>query len=247
MRFRIVGAASFGVLLLLSAGCGSSRSYPANKADDQYDLAAMSLTADDIPAGFAEADLPDHEFDNEGWAGILGADDPQAKQTQLDAQGRIKAYVSAFQAEKLGKVLSITAISTLYKDVASAKDAEAKYACGIPIDDKTPLDSYKVPPMGDSSTGFMAESTQGNGNSFTDTNFCFRTGRIVHVVQQTSIPGVEDVALNVRLARLMLQHVNDAFDGKKAPAAESTPAGGKLVPLTPGATSTAAPKATPGR
>jgi hypothetical protein len=247
MRFRISAALALGAVLVLgSTACKSSRTY-ANKADDGYDLAAMSLSPADLPAGFDDAGLPDHVFDNSQWADVLGAADPTAKQTQLDAQGRIKAYVSVFQAQSLGRILSITSISTLYKDVKSATDSEKQYACGIPIDDKTPLDSFAVPTLGDQSAGFLSVQDRGNGQSFTDTNFCFRTGRIVHVVQQTSIPGVEDIALNVRLANVMLQHVNDTFDGKRTPepASTGTPDTGGLVPLTPSANGTATGATTP--
>jgi hypothetical protein len=244
MRLRFSAVLAIGALVVLAtAACKSDRSY-SNKSDDAYDLAAMSLSAADLPAGFDDAGLPDHVFDNQQWADVLGADDPQAKQAQLDAQGRIKSYVSVFQAQKLGRILSITSISTLYKDVKAATEAEKQYACGIPIDDKTPLDPFTVPPLGDHSTGFVTQQDRGNGQSFSDTNLCFRTGRVVHVVQQTSIPGVEDLALNVRLAGVMLQHVNDSFDGKTPAAAGSTPDNGKLVPLTPGANGNATPKAT---
>jgi hypothetical protein len=251
MRFRISAAFALGAVLVLgSTACKSSRTY-ANKADDGYDLAAMSLSPADLPAGFDDAGLPDHVFDNQQWADVLGAADPAAKQAQLDAQGRIKAYVSVFQAQSLGRILSITSISTLYKDAQSATDSAKQYACGIPIDDKTPLDSFAVPTLGDQSAGFLTIQDRGNGQSFTDTNFCFRTGRIVHVVQQTSIPGVEDIALSVRLANVMLQHVNDSFDGKRTAADVPTPApaptssGDQLVPLSPSANGTATGAATP--
>lgn len=245
MRLRIPAAVALGTLFLFAAAaCKSDRTY-SNKPDDQYDLSAMSLSADDLPAGFDDAGLPDHVFDNTQWADVLGATDAAGKAAQLDAQGRIKSYVAVYQAAKLGRILSITSISTLYKDVQSATDSEKQYACGGPIDEKTPLDTFAVPHMGDHSSGFVSQQDRGNGQSFSDTNFCFRTGRIVHVVQQTSLPGVEDLALNVRLARVMLQHVNDSFDGKARPAAESTPDTGNLVPLTPSASGTATGNATP--
>ncbi len=247
MRLRLSAILALGLLVVLAtAACKSDRSY-ANKPDDGYDLAAMSLSAADLPAGFDDARLPDHVFDNQQWADVLGAPDPQAKQAQLDAQGRIKAYVSVFQAQKLGRILSITSISTLYKDVKAATDAEKQYACGVPVDDTTPLDPFAVPPLGDHSTGFVSTQDRGNGQAFSDTNLCFRTGRIVHVVQQTTIPGVEDLALNVRLANIMLKHVNDTFDGKRMPEPTSTgtPDAGGLVPLTPSANGTATGQATP--
>lgn len=218
MRFRLPAAIFAGALLLLSAAaCSDGRTYDTSKSDDQYDLASMRLQPADIPAGFEETELPSHEFDNENWAQILSSDDPEGKQKQLDAQGRLKNYVTSYSALKLGPVFAITSISTLYSDEKSADAAEKQYACDVPIADGTPLDEFEVPTLGNHSSGFFVNQDRGGGQSFIDTTFCFRTGRILHVVQQTSLPGVEDVALNVRLAQTMLRHVNDTFDGKTAP------------------------------
>ena len=52
------------------------------------------------------------------------------------------------------------------------------------------------------------------------TTVCFRTGRIVHVVQEAAVPGLEDIGSSLRTARLMLAHVDDSFDGKAPPPAE---------------------------
>jgi hypothetical protein len=44
---------------------------------------------------------------------------------------------------------------------------------------------------------------------------CFRTGRIVHVVQEASLPGLEDIASSFRHARTMLAHVDEAFENPR--------------------------------
>jgi hypothetical protein len=211
-------AITFGVLLLLAtAACGNGKTYTTTKGDDQYDLSAMALRAGDVPKGLEEVEIEDHTFDNERWAGLFGQDDPENKQKQLEAQGRLKGYVTAFSTGQLAKVLAVTSISTLYTDEAAAKESALKYACGVPLDDTTPTTSFVVPKLGDGASGFLAEETQGQGQTVMQTTLCIRTGRILHAIQQTSIPGTEDVALSVRLAQRMLGHVNDAFDGKATP------------------------------
>jgi hypothetical protein len=37
------------------------------------------------------------------------------------------------------------------------------------------------------------------------------------VVQEAALPGLEDIGSGLRTARLMLAHVDDAFDGKEGP------------------------------
>lgn len=255
MLFRFAPVAAAGLLMIASSACSSSsRSYPANKADDAYDLGAMSLRDGDLPAGLVpDTRLDDHSFDNERWANdVLNADDPGLKVTSLEANGRVTSYLSVFHATNYSRVLGVWSISTLYKtpDDAlaaqfSGKDRKIANTCGLPIDDTTELQQFAVPAIGDSTVGFISKADVGNGQTLSDANICFRTGRILHVVQVTGAEGFEDIALDVNLARAMLQHVNDAFDGN-TPAATATPTG-KLAPLTPGANGTAAPKATPGR
>jgi hypothetical protein len=226
---------TFGVLLLLAtAACGNGKTYTSAKGDDQYDLGAMALRTEDVPAGLEEVPLDDHNFDNERWAGLFGQEDPANKQKQLEAQGRLTGFVTAFSTPQLAKVLAVTSVSTLYTNAAAAKESAEKYACGVPLDDKAPTTDFAVPKLGDGANGFLAEEIQGQGQTVMQTTFCFRTGRILHAVQQTSIPGTEDIALSVRLAQRMLQHVDDAFDGKTTP----TPADpGKGSP-TPGKSTT---------
>jgi len=221
MRLRVL------TLLLLSipvlAACNSGRTYPSNKGDDEYDLAAMALRETDMPRGFTAQPIDDASFDNERWANeVFDTSDPEAKQAQLDAQGRLTNHVAAFAPPGLGKILSITAVSTLYTNEKAAEEAIDRFACGLPIDEKTPLTPFITPKIADQSTGFFVSQDSGSGLTFIDTTMCFRTGRIVHAFQQTSLPGVEDIAAAVRLADRWLVHIDAAFDGKAEPAPEET-------------------------
>lgn len=225
MHLRPIALISGALLAVLAfAACSSTRSYSTNQDDAKYNLKDMALSLDDVPNGLTEFDLPNHEFDNATWAGIFGSADPAAKEKALNEQGRVNSYVAVFSADQAAKVVGVTSISTLYKDVNAAKDAQAKYACGAPVDDSQPLTPMYVPEMGDQSSGFLIQTDQGTGVTAVQTTVCFRTGRIMNVVQESSIPGVTDVALTVQMAQTMLDHVNNAFDGKPRPAPVKTPA-----------------------
>ncbi len=234
MHLRAIALTLGGLsLLFLLTACDSGRSYDSSRGDGEYDLRSMSLAVEDVPLGLAEAQLPSNEFDNEQWAALFGADDPAGKQKQLEAQGRLKSYVALFTSSAAAKVVGVTSISTLYTDVAAAEDSETKYACGVPTSDTAPTTELYVPKMGDHSSGFLTEQDNGDGPKAVETTICFRTGRIVHAVQETSVPGVTDVALSVKLAQAMLGHVNDTFDGKLRPSptpapTETAPAGGTV-------------------
>jgi hypothetical protein len=225
MHFRAIAliSSAMSILFVLTACGGNSRSYPTNQDDSKYNLKDMALSIDDVPNGLNEFQLETNEFDNEAWASIFGGDDPAAKQKALDAQGRLKSYVAVFSADQAAKVVGVTSISTLYTNETSARDAQSKYACGAPVDDATPLTDMYVPKIGDQSSGFLIETDQGTGVTAVQTTVCFRTGRVMNVVQESSIPGVTDVALTVQMAQKMLQHVNDSFDGKPRPAPVKTP------------------------
>jgi hypothetical protein len=187
----------------------------------------MALHQEDLPSGFEAGQLDDPEFDNTRWVDVFDTDDPEGKLAQLDAQGRLRSYVTAFQPAELGKVFSITAVSTLYTDVDAARRSEAQYGCGLPIEDKVATTPFDVPKLGDEATGFFIRNQSANGLTTIDTNLCFRTGRVLHAIQQTGLPGTEDIALEVRLAQRWVTRVNDAFDGKSAPPTEGpSPTGG---------------------
>ncbi|MGH2631854.1 MAG: hypothetical protein ACRDG3_00465 [Tepidiformaceae bacterium] len=219
MLFRL-SAAGLGCLLLVTtlAACGNSRSYPTASADASYNLGAMSLQEHDMPTGLQEQAVV-HDYDNAAWAKIMGATDEAAEAKDLtDNVGRVRSYVSAFSAPEIQKIYEVIGISTLYNNVAKAQAQAAGY-CGVPATDAAPDPStrFSVPKMGDQATGFFVTEQRadasGNPQTFTDTTLCFRTGRILHAVQTTSVPGAEDIATTVRLAQAMLGHVNDTFDG----------------------------------
>jgi hypothetical protein len=219
MRLRALALLLVSIPVL--AACDSGREYPSNKGDADYDLAAMALQESDMPKDFTQQDIQEPAFDNERWANeVFAADDPAAKAAQLDAQGRLTNHVVAFTPPGLGKVLSVTAVSTLYTNDSSAEESINRFACGLPIKESEPLTPFVTPKIADQSSGFFVSQDNGNGVTFVDTTICFRTGRIVHALQQTSIPGVEDIAAAIRLSERWLGHVNDAFDGKPAPTPE---------------------------
>lgn len=208
--WRIPALALPAVALLFTA-CDDGRDYPASFGDGDYDLAAMALRAADLPAGFEAQDVPDPAFDNESWALFFETNDPEAKQAQLEAQGRLTNHVTAFAPGGLGRVLAITNVSTLYTDTEAARQSLEKFACGLPINDSIQLEPFLVPSIGDGAAGFFVRQENDGSTTFVDTTLCFRTGRIVHAIQQTSIPGVEDIALGIRLANSQLERVDAEF------------------------------------
>lgn len=220
MKFRAILLA-LGAMLVLAA-CDDGPSYDKKWGDDEYDLEAMVLTDDDMPAGILRQQ--ERSFDNSEWSEVFGADDPELKKNQLDAQGRLRNFVAYFAWDEpiqhLGRTISVTSQSTLYVDEQAARDAIRKYACGLLIDDKDPLEEFQAPRLADQSVAFFVVQEQENFGKTVDTAICFRTGRVVHAVMQTGLEGTEDVSLGVKLARRMLARVNPVFDGKKPPSLE---------------------------
>lgn len=212
MAFRTTAALALLLAVPAFAACDSGRDYPGDRGDGEYDLAAMALQASDLPPGFAQEEIPDPVFDNVDWSLVFDTDDPGGKEAQLTAQGRLTNHVAAFSATELGPVFAVTNVSTLYADDDAARKALEQFACGLPINDSVQLDPLLVPDIADGSTGFLVPLDSTGASGLVDTTICFRTGRIVHAIQQTSIPGVEDLALSVRLAHRMLDHVDAAFD-----------------------------------
>ncbi len=206
-----IQALALPALALLLTACDGGRDYPASFGDSDYDLAAMALRAIDLPAGFEAQDVPDPAFDNESWAFFFETNDPEAKQAQLEAQGRLTNHVAAFAPAGLGRVLAVTNVSTLYTDAEAARQSLEKFACGLPINDSIQLEPFLVPNIGDGAAGFFVRQENDGSTTFVDTTLCFRTGRIVHAIQQTSIPGVEDIALGIRLANSQLERVDAEF------------------------------------
>jgi len=212
MAFRPAVALALLLTLPALAACDGGRDYAEARDDDKYDLAAMALQLSDLPAGFEQEEIPEPIFDNLDWSLVFDTEDPGGKEAQLAAQGRLTNYVSAFSATELGPLFAVTNISTLYVDADAASKALEQFACGLPINDSVQLQPVLVPGIADGATGFLVPLDSTGGSGLVDTTICFRTGRIVHAIQQTSIPGVEDLALSVRLAKRMLEHVDAAFD-----------------------------------
>jgi len=239
MILRITAVAIGGLLLMAITACTGGRTYPTNLPDSAYNLGAMALQQSDVPASLHESQLAQHEYDNAAWAKVLNASAPAATQKDLtDNIGRVRGWVTAFQASQYQKVFAITAISTLYTTVAKAEQQLAGY-CGVPSSKPAPpaSDRFVVPKIGDQATGFFVTVNNTQGQQFIDTTICFRTGRILHAIQSTGLPGTEDVAAAIGLAQAMLQHVNDAFDGKIPP---TTPTPVITPPPSPGAASPSA-------
>ncbi len=197
--------------MLLAGGCDGGREYPGDLPDGSYDLEAMALQAEDLPAGF-ERQAPG-EFANERWAEIFETDDVEAKLRQLEAQGRLRNYVALFGPQGLGPVLAVTAISTLYQDGTAAERSLREFACGLPLESTVPLEPLLVPRLGDGAAGFVVRQFESGAPTFVDTTVCFRTGRVVHAIQATSVAGVEDVAFVLRLAERMLARVDAVLVG----------------------------------
>lgn len=213
MRLRAVALLVAGAALL--GACDEGKDYHSNKGDDEYDLAAMALRQGDLPTGFEQ--IPGTEFTGEEWAQVFGSDDPEARQAQLEAQGWLKNYVTEAVPPRFGKVLNVRSVSTLYTNEKAASDATAQFACGLPIESSRPIDEFIVPKLADQSNGFFVEEEiDEQGTTLMYTTVCFRTGRIVHVVQEAALPGLQDIASGLRTARLMLAHVDEVFEGKAA-------------------------------
>ena len=218
MRNLTLAAAAALLAAVTSACDDDGRSYPAGRADSDYDLGSMALHLDDLPRGFTQTEIVQPpqspaQFDNETWSLIINADEADSLLDQLEAQGRLNNYVSAFGPAGLGPVLSVTTVSTLYTDVEAARQSIERFVCGLPLENSVALEGFDVPKVGDGATGFFVRQQDAQGQTtFVDTTICFRTGRVTHAIQQTSVAGSEDVALGVRLAERMLARVNAAFD-----------------------------------
>ncbi len=224
-------------LALLTIACGEGREYPANLDDDRYDLAAMALPDDQAPLGMEaytdeNGEPTEVDFSNKQWAEAF-ADDPEVEANRLDAIGRLTAHLKFFVRSdpydrQAGPRFFITQ-STLYTETkAAAEDMRAsasnsKASCGVLIGGDDDVREFAVPHMGDESAGYLVTTRSGQSPTTVDTIVCFRTGRILHAVVQSGLEGSEDIALSVRVARRMLNRVNDVFDGKAEDAENQNP------------------------
>jgi hypothetical protein len=213
-------------LALVFAACGGKH-YATDKNDDEYDLEAMELRNADLPDGIllSQGDT----FDNKDWAQVVGADDPDVTEKALDRQGRLRGHVAFYTwenpVEHLGRIISVTAQSTLFVDEAAASDSLTGHnngdgLCGLLIDKKDFPEEFTVPSIGDQAIGLRVVQDQQNFGKSVDTVICFRTGRIVHGIQQSGLEGTEDVAQAVKLAQSMLKRIDNALAGKADPLDE---------------------------
>lgn len=206
--------------------------YSANRGDGDYDLENMTFREADMPEGVIF--LGSAEIDDvQEWAGAYFPDEEpgeideqefNAKVAQLEAQGWLRSSVAEGRRPAFF-LLGVKSFSTLYTNVERATESADKFACGLPIELSEQLEEFTVPKIADQSVGFRhrREFMDESGNvlfSFVDTTVCFRTGRIVHVVQDTWIDGTEDVGASIRAAYNLLDRVNDAYNGTVEPLPE---------------------------
>lgn len=251
MLLRLSAILLGGLVIFAAAACSNGRSYTTTRADGDYDLAAMALTADEMPDGLTPALLTKHEYDNTDWVTTLrgaqildstvSADD---QQKQLDDEGRVRSWVSVYQPAGLQRIIGVTTVSTLYKSAAQANTAMDKDLCGLPLASSQQRSPISVPILADASTGFQ---TLANGGLI-DSTFCIRTGRIIHAIQETNVPGTEDYASLVLMGQNMVDRVGGVLDGKikgtpvptATPSATTTP-----IETAPASPTAAAPSTTP--
>jgi curved DNA-binding protein CbpA len=225
--FGIVAAifAVVALILVVVANDDDEEAFP-DRDDDDYDLEAMRLRDQDMPAGFEWTDSV--EFTNEEWRQLFFAqedlEDPEiieeeleAKLRELESEGRIRNLLSVYQSEELGRTLGIFSISTLYDDADSASESLTLY-CGLPVDERRNLElrPLQMPALGDESSGFISDGVM-SSPLYSETTFCFRTGRVVHAISLASLPGVEDIGLAVRLAEHMEERVEAFYNGDEPP------------------------------
>ena len=232
--------AMMGVLVLVLLGLAgglawyllrddsSGAAYATDKPNDSYDLESMQLRNKDLPENMVRKSRNDAlTFTNQEWAQLLSPSDPARKESQLTAQKRVRNLVSVFGWDdpdnaRIGQAISFLSESTLYETEEAAK-ADTNRLCGLRIDEKDPLKEFKAPRLGDQSVGFTVTSTNASIGKSIETVVCFRTGRIVHGVIQTSFLGSENQALVVSLAKRMLAQVDKTFSGKPNPKDEEPP------------------------
>jgi hypothetical protein len=227
MLLRLSALALGGLLLLGVAACTSSRTYSTSRPDKDYDLAAMAPTPKELPAGLAPAVLTQHEYSNADWvttlrtAQILDPNgDEKAQTKQLDEEGRVRSWVSVYQPAGLQRIIGVTTVSTLYKSADAAEKAMDGELCGLPLSTSQEVGPLSVPKLADGSTGFQTVAPGG----LVDSTLCFRTGRILHGIQETNVPGTEDFGSLIQIGQDMVTRINGVLDGKiKGTAAPTAP------------------------
>lgn len=211
--------------LLTQTGDDDGGEYTTDFDDNAGDvvefLAAMALRPEDVPEGIEI--LGEATFTNQEWAEVVDEEDPEAKVRQLDAQGRVRNFLSLFQNPAVeagsfaafGRPFTFTSQSSIFRDEEMASQS-LRETCDVELQDSDQPSSLEVPKIGDESSGFEVRTVVDDfGGEIVDTVVCFRTGRIVHSVSQRGVEGTEDLQLSVDLARKMLEHVESAFDGER--------------------------------
>ncbi len=212
-----------------------ARTFPSNRGDDDYVLDYMTLRQSDVPAGMALRAA--QTFDNSEWAQAKAEDiedDVEVARLlkQVESTGRIRNFVSLFgwteaKSARFGAGLRLTAQSTLYDSEESARDSvTGQELCGLLLNEEDAIEEFSVPRIGDEATGFSIVTIDDSVGRSVDTVVCFRTGRIVHGVIQTSFDGAQDLSLVIRLAQKMLHRVDETFDGNPAEADPAPEPGG---------------------
>jgi hypothetical protein len=200
--------------------------------DNEDDLVAMALRERDLPEGLSLQFR--NGFENTDWADLLISADPSLatddeastrKAKQLDSQERITNMFSVFgwtelASSKQGQALRLISQSTLYASPQAARDDTSR-RCGLLGRDKDILREFAVPSLGEQATGFTVTSLDAEQGKTVDTVVCFRTGRIVHGVVQTSLDGAQDIGLVISLAERMESHVRLTYEGKAEPIDEA--------------------------
>ena len=210
--------AALGLVLL--AACASEQEFATELPDDAYPLEDMLLDLDALPLRMDDQNTS--TFDNGDWAQLFDVDDLRGKVNQLEARGRINAAVREFSwtsAFPLAGPWFITVQSTLYTDVDAARDSLSLF-CGTVTDERTATDvsEFWVADIGDGVQGLiLGEQVEGPGR-IVETIVCFRTGRVVHAVLLQGLDGSEDIALSVRIARRMYEHVSAVFEDIEPPS-----------------------------
>ena len=205
--------AALGLVLL--AACASEQEFATELPDDAYPLEDMLLTLDDLPIALENETT--NTFDNGDWAQLFGVDNLRAKVNQLEARGRINAAVREFSWNEpfthLGGPALITIQSTLYADVEAAEDSMSLF-CGTLVDERTATDvtEFWIADIGDGVQGLILGDQTEEIGRLVETIACFRTGRVVHAVLLNGLEGTEDIALTVRIARRMYEHVSAVFE-----------------------------------
>ncbi len=222
--FLLIAAIGAGLGYVLLSG-DDGENYPLNLGDDAYNLEAMGLREADMPQGivlsqplqeelaFGTVVGEGIEFSNADWAMVLDQEDPEAKENQLNALGRVRNHVRFFEANPLryGYPVQYSTQSTLFDDVDSAVES-LRTDCDTSRDLSLPVNDLTIKKIGDQSTAFYVLSPTDEVGNIIETVICFRTGRLVHSVTQQGFEGTEDLGIAINLAIVMLDHVEDTFE-----------------------------------